>query len=132
MVIRLAEVGVEEARRLECKQDDLLHRVGVGLALSKPRIDKESLLFRSERAAKGEFDEPVAERAHLGLPLFVVGGRSGEGVKPVCHEVGHLDGGEGGGFIPFFGNGRATLIADAAIVRRERLLYHHRSLGDSR
>ena len=126
VVIRLAKVGVEEARRLERKQHDFLDRVGGRLSLGKTRVDEELLLLRGEWAAKGPLDKPVAKRVHLGVALRVIRGRTGQGVNPVGHEVGHLDGGERGGFIPLFGDGRAALVAGATVVRGEGLAQNER------
>ena len=82
-------------------------------------IDKRRGLFLGERSAEGEFDEAATELFHPFLALRVVR-LDVRQFRQTCRDVGGcFQGGVRGGLVPGLGNRRATLVTNAAIVRRK-------------
>ena len=85
-----------------------------------------------ERPAKCPLGELMAERARLGQAVLVCRGRAGERIEMFGDPIGGLDGSERGSFVPLLGDGAAAFVANAAVIRRERLAYYESALGGAR
>ncbi len=120
-----ADPRIDELRRLQGKKHHALHgglRRRRGLELS---LDVEILLLIGERTPEGGLDKDAGELAQL----FRTVGRAGFGLRQLVeilhHMLGGGDGGLGDRLLPFFGNGRAALVARAAVVGGEAGVNDH-------